>query len=207
MTYETHEYGSTSEPSILVRSSIGEYFSSNSRSRRSKFLASWSTELSLADFYRQFQATFPRLKPDTRIDSSVVGLSIPPRQKNDPLEVLYEQSPDENRWVEFGIAPSNLSVIDVAAPEAIEIIKHHANDVQLVRIGFSRNIFVTWRKPCARFVDSDHEVSEAGLWVNSLTAVEGLRRFVRTTGSRAFFDEANICVPLGVRGRSSRIII
>ncbi|NEM90904.1 uL30 family ribosomal protein [Galbitalea soli] len=207
LQYERIEYGSNTRPGGLVRNSDGEYFVFESD--RNGLLLNWSTSLSASEAFEQFQQSFIDEGTPLRVRSGESASMVMVSGRHDPghSPITHDRTLDsgDGDWEEYQVDPSNL-IGEMPTEEAIDLIRRRDLPVVAARIAF-RDVFMTWHRPYARFIDSDVESAEVGVYLNDLSRINGARRFVRNAGRARFFSEADITILVRERGNPKHIWI
>ncbi|CAN5373236.1 hypothetical protein BH11ACT5_BH11ACT5_16340 [soil metagenome] len=208
LQYERIEYGSNTRPGALVRNSAGEYFVFESD--RNGLLLNWSTSLLPSDVYDRFLTSFKDEDIDLQVkrgeSASMVAVSGDRRPTHSTISDDQQMSsPNDGHWADFQIDPSNL-IAEMPTAEAIELIRRSDLAIVSARIAF-RNVFMTWHRPYARFIDSDEEVSEAGIYLSDFSQINAVRRLIRRTGRAGFFSETDVSILVREHGNPKHIWI
>jgi ribosomal protein L30/L7E/uncharacterized protein len=207
MEYEIIEYGNNTRPGGLYRNSDGDYF--NFISDRDGLRTSWSTNLGAsACLAVALQEITPVvdvdgghsilvLDRDTVTDSS---LSTGDRSQFEEFVASLTQSEEgETQIVSAG------TVLEMPTAEAIDAIRNSELNIAMANIGLG-SARVTWRKPYARFIDSELELAEVGTY-SRRPDFKALGSIARKTGAPRFFDNFEIKVQVRERGAPKRIKI
>ena len=200
MEYEKIEYGTNTRPGGLVRNTDGEYFAFESD--RNGLLLNVSTSLSLPECLEQFQKAFPHAvaRPGERASGLAIVAEGHPNHS-----VISHGGPGGEGLVEYSFDPSVL-MADMPTDEAIELVRRDELEVVAARVAF-KGFFMTWHRPYARFIDSDLEVAEAGVYAGTLREIDGMRRFMRLSGRAAFFLETDVTVRVREHGNPRQVRI
>lgn len=202
--YERVEFGTATQPGGLVRSSRGDYFTFESD--RHGLLLNWSTNLTAEVCFRALLRSFKGLKPATSDHASVVGLVANGLVRDG--EHLYEQ---ESELLSLGlhedrtIDPTTL-IVDMSTTEAQEVIQNQASSLVFVRLGMV-GLYMTWHRPYARFVDSDVERAEVGLYTRDYSQLDMVGGFARFTSGSDLFDAIPVTAQIRERGNVKHVRI
>jgi ribosomal protein L30/L7E len=201
VNYEQIEFGTNTRPGGLVRSSDGDYL--HFESSRRHLLMQWSTTVSPVECIDLLLDTLPDLRWAAAEDSALVGLpSALPRAGGSEDEIGVS---DEEGFVEYDL-PSGVDIIDLPAPEAIDIVKLNTETLVTMNLG-SRALDLLWHRPYARFVDSDQKFAEAGVYLRDLALFPAISTFARRTAAPSFFDRTNVEVQVRERGNLKRLSV
>lgn len=202
--FERIEYGTSTRPGGLIRSSLGDYFTFESD--RKGLLLNWSTDLSAEQCVHEFRASFPDVVPDGRHHSSVVGIvangvagdeSIIERLEVDRITDAIDE--------DHALDPSAL-IVDLPTPEAIDIVSSQKASLVVARLGFV-GLELIWHRQYARFIDSDNERAEVGIYTRDYSYLDGVRVLARRTGKNGFFDAVPVTAQIRERGIAKHVRI
>lgn len=196
------EHGTNSRPGATVRSSDGEYFSYDSDRRG--ILVDVSSTWKLLDVLNEIDSAFPDARPLAKDDASMLAIagegSLP--GEFDELEGITSW---DGAWHETPVSQSGL-IVEMPTDEAISLIRSHRIGIAAARIAF-HDFFVTWQEPYSRFVNSDRELSEVGVYVRSPKQLAGLSRLIRAVSKPGFIDNARPRIIMREHGNAKHYTI
>lgn len=201
LQYESLDYGTNTRPGGLVRDSLGNYFVFESD--RNGVLLNWSTSLSLLECYENLvEATERQILP-----ASMSGLSKE-RPEGENLSILAVKG-SAQPGVSAGTtsdrhdaATDPIDFIELPTDEALTVMRAQGSAIAVARLAF-RGMDLTWQQPYARFIDSDRETAEVGLYSRDLSFPVA-RRLARLTGPEGFLDQATVEVLVRRSGNLKR---
>lgn len=202
--FERIEYGTNTRPGGLIRSSLGDYYSFESD--RKGLLLCWSTDLSADQCIQEFRVSFPDIEPDSHPDASVLGIVANGVAGDESLLERLEadritDAIDEDQSID----PSSL-IVDLPTPEAIDVVSSQESSLVVARLGFA-GVELIWHRPYARFIDSEVERAEVGIYTRDYSHLDGVRVLTRRTGKNGFFDAIPVTAQIRERGIAKHVRI
>lgn len=206
MKYEVIEYGTNTRPGGLYRNSDGDYF--NFISDRDGLRASWSTRLGVGACLAVALERLSTISLPSAERQSVLVLENGPTSDSSAGDdsdfegVLAALEEDEGTKVQIAGAGT---VLELPTSEAISAIRSSALHIAMVNLSLGETRF-TWQKPYARFIDSEVELAETGVY-SRRPDFGVLRAMARTTGAPHFFENFDVKVQVRERGKPKRVQI